>query len=594
MRTRCCGVRIVQVLTFLTAVLLGVTPTFAVHDKAFELDGNIKNDPAGAQTTDWADLFQVSGSNVPTPKASLPAGFGPANFSRDFAPGGSSDATTYATGSKDTLPIVGGWQCTKSNNVNDKTDALNAYIVAYIDAQGHRIVYFGIETASNEGTRDVGIWLLKDQSVGCTATSGKALDFSGTHNDGDILIVAEYTGSNGVSTIKAFRWNGDGITGSLGSNASVVGTDCRQAAAGDFICARTNSSPILHGDGVPWLTQTKSSNPSVPGLTSADLDVAEFFEGGIDLTASNLDGCFTNSLFDTRSSATVGATIFDYTVVGFPLCGISVDKACAPSTPTAPNPVPTGDGEKLHTIFNVPITSKGGTVFNVTLQEGDKDGNLPTGLVSCQLTGVDGPIVPVALGKNPVVVATSLNGTLNATVECDSTTNPFVNTVTVTAKSSSQQATQDLVASHTTTSAQTCSFNGSPLTVEKKCHTPGPAVTLVAGGGFKVCVDIKLTNNSSEDAVGITITDNPALTITSDPIGVSNPGGGSLEHGASATVSGCYTTANADNNETNPCLAKFKDQLTSVTATGKVSGDNIAPTGPLPSAECPLCACPTP
>ena len=44
------------------------------------------------------------------------------------------------------------------------------------------------------GTRDVGFWFLKDGTVGCTASGGKNSKFTGNHVDGDLLIVAEYTG----------------------------------------------------------------------------------------------------------------------------------------------------------------------------------------------------------------------------------------------------------------------------------------------------------------------------------------------------------------------------------------------------------------
>ena len=52
--------------------------------------------------------------------------------------------------------------------------------------------------------------------------------------------------------------------------------------------------------GIPWLTKTKTSKPSQPGLTSADLDIGEFFEGGIDLTASGITGCFSNIAVDAK------------------------------------------------------------------------------------------------------------------------------------------------------------------------------------------------------------------------------------------------------------------------------------------------------
>src|SRR5262249_18995930 len=248
--------------------------------------GELPNPPG----VDWSSLFDVSGSNTPTPKLQnqLPTGFTSPTFVRDFVPGATDDSTTFATGSKDTLNIGGGgWQCKGSNNVTDKGDILNAYATAFNDTNGDLIIYFALEISSNEGTKDVGFWFLKS-NASCTPAKN-AQDFTGDHQDGDILVVSEYTQGGGVSTIKAFRWDG-GANGSLNTPPFLTGNDCQSISGGDQICATVNKTgspgPLLAASGqVPWLTQTKTSKPSIPNLTSADLDVGEFFEGGIDLTA---------------------------------------------------------------------------------------------------------------------------------------------------------------------------------------------------------------------------------------------------------------------------------------------------------------------
>lgn len=310
-------------------------PVLAAPDEhGFELDGNMVSDGL----TDWESLFDVVGSAIPTPKAQQPAGHGSSSFTRDFEPGSSADSSTFSTGSKDILNIgfdsdvdatgkTTGWQCGKSNNIGDKVDLLNTYATSYLDPQTkHTIVFFGLETASNEGTRNAGFWFLKDGTVGCSANSGKAVNFAGTHMDGDILVTAEYTGTGGVSLIKVFRWNG-GASGSLSEVAS--GQDCSNAAAGDSVCGSTNGTALRANQGqVPWLTRTKTSNPSVPGLTSTDLDRGEFFEGGLDLTQLGLSACFGKYLANTRSSATPSATLFDFAVGNFATCSIGVSKSC--------------------------------------------------------------------------------------------------------------------------------------------------------------------------------------------------------------------------------------------------------------------------
>src|SRR5215475_11931824 len=53
----------------------------AVHDLAFELDGNVVNDNGvSLGTSDWADLFDATGAT----KNPLPAGFTAAKLTVDF------------------------------------------------------------------------------------------------------------------------------------------------------------------------------------------------------------------------------------------------------------------------------------------------------------------------------------------------------------------------------------------------------------------------------------------------------------------------------------------------------------------------------
>src|SRR5687767_9138843 len=130
-----------------TMLLLIAGVVLAVHDEDFQLDGDViasttTNKGGSTQTLDWDSLINANG----TPKDPLPAGFEDAGFEKDFQNSGStfltSDTTTFATGSKDTLPISG-WQCNFDNNVNSKIDVMNAYAAAYTDPQTQdEIIYF--------------------------------------------------------------------------------------------------------------------------------------------------------------------------------------------------------------------------------------------------------------------------------------------------------------------------------------------------------------------------------------------------------------------------------------------------------------------
>lgn len=323
-----------KLLVMCFATFFTVGSAFAVHDEGFELEGNIVNN--SNLPVDWADLFDVTNPNEPTAKAPLPAGFGAATFIRDFIPGKKGpDASTFTQGGKDTLNILGGWVCTSSNNLGAKFNIINAYAAAYIDPVTHDvIVYFGMERSGNEGDGNVGFWFLKDGTVGCEV-SGHSGDFTGNHVDGDLMIVSEFSKGGKVADIKVYEWVG-GAGGALNTTPVVSGGECTTAGPGDTVCAMVNDTKLNGmgpGSDIPWLTETKQSG----NTPSNDLDVSKFFEGGLNLSANGLDGCFSTFMATTRSSTSIGSTVHDYAIDSFPLCSIAVTKTCSASALTAGN-----------------------------------------------------------------------------------------------------------------------------------------------------------------------------------------------------------------------------------------------------------------
>ena len=286
----------------------------------------------GAPEFDWDDIFTATGGN--TSLVDPDGGnrsFTAASFQRDFSTkqtrsGACSltsttvpaifctvDGTTFATGSKDILDIPD-WQCNQDNNVNNKIDIMNAYAAQYQDADGDRIMYFGLEKNVDNGNNNVAFWFLKDEEVACASTGG-AVDFSGEHRDGDVLVVSAFTNGGGVSNIDAYRWDGiDGCIdnpdepGDCDEIAVASGGDCKGAPLLDDICATTNSGPDEENDNITtkWLT----SNGTAVGNTVVPPD---FFEGGINLTEV-LGGaaCFSTFIADTRSAQSLEATLFDF------------------------------------------------------------------------------------------------------------------------------------------------------------------------------------------------------------------------------------------------------------------------------------------
>lgn len=304
-----------------TAGLIFVPVLLAVHDEAFQLDGDVTANTtttipatgpnAKVQTVDWDSLFTAAGAT----KSPLPTGFAHARLDADFGinTNGSFntlDGTTYTTGSKDTLSITPGWQCTVSNNVNSKVDLMNVYASDYTSPAGDRILYFGLERNVNTGDANIGFWFL--QSDANCVSAGGTTAWTGHHADGDILIVSAFTKGGNVSGITAYSWSCSGATtgadcdatGFLNLTPVASSGDCRdpQHGLGDSICAVANTGTIT----TPWQTVNKTS-------VSHSLDHGEFFEGGINLTQTGFgDKCFNTFVGDTRSSQSPTATIFDY------------------------------------------------------------------------------------------------------------------------------------------------------------------------------------------------------------------------------------------------------------------------------------------
>jgi len=384
---------VLPILLCTGVALLLASSANAVHDLQFQLDGDVSLTcfPAGApgsggnaacqsQVIDWGGnannssstdtgngLFVVTHPTAATesvaPNLGLVAdplgqtgcvttvagcAFAAASFTRDFESGAgctlnststtfcTSDDTTYATGSKDTLGIGnGGWQCNHDANVNSKIDIMNAYVASTTNADGDLILYFGLEKNKSNGTNDVGVWFLRGDAT-CTAPSGHH-NFTGSHQNGDVLVVSEFTAGGGVSTIKAFRWaanaqfpgdsgcidshgNPNKATGGCDLKPFGTGQDCKGSPTGttDIICATTNASGSAAFNGTvktPWLTAdaTLGVGNNVPS--------PDFFEGGINITKAfagagggAAPSCFTVGIPDTRSSASATATLFDFVI----------------------------------------------------------------------------------------------------------------------------------------------------------------------------------------------------------------------------------------------------------------------------------------
>jgi hypothetical protein len=238
---------LVPILLVACTALFLIGSAQAVHDLEFQLDGNALSTvcgttPDGNCTTQVFDWGRPSGSsdanylfnanrtvNTSVVNSANSTGFTAAAFQRDFGlkvsaadncsltstdatkPFCTADTTTFATGSKDIQNISGGgadnsgnWQCNKDNNVNSKIDITNAYSASYTVSGGDRIMYFAMEKNKDNGNNNAGFWFLQGDA-NCVST-GSAVNFTGNHRNGDILVTSAFTsGGPAVPTAASTR-----------------------------------------------------------------------------------------------------------------------------------------------------------------------------------------------------------------------------------------------------------------------------------------------------------------------------------------------------------------------------------------------------
>lgn len=300
----------------------------------------------GANTDDWSS-FAFSGGAFTGKGHSL---FDPA-FVTD-AVGSGSDNTFLGASSKDTQDISQwGWN---PHGVQDKDDIAHAGAGAYHLANGDTAIYAFMDRFSNAGDATAGFWFVQDSTFAlctgfhlaanpsgpgnvpnnsCTATG----TFVGTHTDGDLLIVSDFSQGGAVSTINIFTWS----SGTLVLTKTLSPAPCKPNVGGSDFCGAVNNAfrqdlaTKGKSAGQPILTPVTVStggwsfNEKTQGATS--YVTGEFLEIGVDLNkifTGNLP-CFSTFFSETRSSTSPTASLSDLTTpVSFPLCSLTVSKTC--------------------------------------------------------------------------------------------------------------------------------------------------------------------------------------------------------------------------------------------------------------------------
>jgi hypothetical protein len=487
-----------------------------VDDQAiFELDGN-PQDGASSVGEDWLTYF-----NVLHPAPPYPAGMAAAvTFAAE-----TGNATIYTTGGSKDSNGVAQWRWT-NGSVPDKDDLENAYAAAYV-VNNELLLYFGADRFDNSGDANIGFWFFQG-NVGLNPNG----TFSGGHQNGDIFVVSAFTSGGTTPEVDVYEWSCSSpatcdSTGSLVPKTTAVGALCNSSAGGSHLaCAITNTAPVAS----VWAYTPKSGAPGT-------FPTSTFFEGGINVTALlGETPCISSFIVETRSSQSLGAQLKDFIRGSFSLCGLNATKTCPGDGVVNPS------GTSIHYAFTGTVTNTGlGALSDVTLVE-----TLPAGTVSGSALFMDGtPAVPPLI-PGPAIGALSIGacpagapagalcanlGTLagkavvNWRVEFDSTSlNPQNNVYAsgsvggTVVKSDPAQASCSTTPSNSVTISKNCGVPAGYL----GGNPPAPATTLpgtqlVTQSGLAAVqtnFSGQVCNQGQTPLTGVTLTDNPAATLT--------------------------------------------------------------------------------
>ncbi len=531
-------------------------PAWSVHDtNTFELDGNVLDAPA-TLGDDWSTVNFNGGSSNILARTNVKADAAPASI---FSGGGSKDDLDL----NGPLSGAGGWKW-KNGSVPDKDDITNAYAVAY-NVNGDLVIYAGADRFDNSGDAFIGFWFFQDQVGTSGATSG---GFTGQHRDGDVLVLANFTGGGTTVNIEILEWVGSGgnvngtlqrIAGGPGGSQATCGT-----SANDNYCGIAN---VTGGETPNWTYLSKDNTSSFPAAT--------FFEVGINISkvfaaaGAGTTPCFSSFMAETRSSSSVSAVLKDFVLDSFPVCGIEVTKQCI-------NPVLASSTTVGYTIEGMVKNTGFGTLTNLTLSDEPR----PLGTTTYHAC---------TAGGLPTGSAISFGGSLNALASVcyrSSIVTPVNgedDTITATASTGSATVSD-------TATADCPNLQLSPaIDVTKLCSA---TLTQLSGHlAVRINVEGTVCNIGDTALTNVNVVDN---TISGNL--VTNA---SLAIGACRNYTGFYLPATAQNKDSplqttlDPGLAKFTD---TVTATGLAPfGFSVQPD--TATAECTLCPggiCPSP
>lgn len=536
------------------ALAVGVAFAFTVNPldftTPFELDGN-------ATQISAADDWQNVNANGGTSLAHTGVAYDPSSFSGGTT---TTDPSTFVQGSKDT-DDVSSWK-TAPGGIPPKDDIVNAYAAAY-NVNGDLVITFGADRFANNGSAQLGFWFFQGNIAPPASGTGA---FTGSHVVGDILVLANFNQGGGVPSIQVLKWiGGKNPLQPLNANAGQCGDP-----AATQICAITNANPV----SLYWPSVFKSPAPAGSCTDTGAVSCAppvSFFEGAINV--SQLLGgnqnvpCISSFMTETRSSTSVTASLEDWVIHSFNVCGLSIAKTCRTGAINA-----AGDGFTY--TYSGSVTNSGfGVLSNVVVTD-----TFPTS--------------PNSIGTAIYNIGTVAAGTTayfpgplsTDTATFNSSVNGPINSATVTAGTLTKSTTAQCTAPQVSPSLSVTKTCGVCLVQQTRPN--GPI------SGAKVNFNGKICNTGNDQLTNVQITDDPAAataitlgaTTLARPANPTNP---DATTGACTTYSGSYVPGTAPSG--NPL--GFTDQVT-VTATSALGGTVTPAMQPATCNICPAGLCP--
>jgi hypothetical protein len=369
-----------------------------VPSTVFEIEGNIApDDDSNPATDDWTNnnCANPGGSTADTKTGAVPDPFGISVYT-----GG---------GSKDALNIPS-WKY-KNGSVPVKDEIVNSYAARYGD-----LLYIGGERESNDGSSNIGAWFFQNAIGLGTGSGGGGSPFTGTHTNGDLLILAEFTQGGTVSDIRVLMWVASPLGGTCPNGNPCPppapdgnGTLADITASATDAEGASNASPV----NIPG-TCTASEWSYTDNHGSSTIGINSFFEVGIDLGQLGLgNACFASFLLETRSSHEISAVLKDFSLTNFEACKIECAKTVAPAQVCA----------GTSATYTISAINPAGTDLNVTAVD-DIYGNI------C-MPATDG--APCTTSGSACPFLLQGNDTRTCTLTVTPGTGTYVNHVTLTA-----------------------------------------------------------------------------------------------------------------------------------------------------------------